>query len=161
MMDTQFQAIIPSPIGYIGIQTQGDYLISLTLLPMSGHTLRKPNDYFTLEVTAQINAYFVNPKFIFNIPVALNGTPFQKRVWANIQKVPSGAVSSYGELSSTLNSGPRAVANACAMNCLLLIIPCHRIVAKNGLGGFSGNRLGNYEDNLHIKRWLLKHEQSL
>ena len=160
-MQAQYQAIIPAPFGFLGITTSADYLTSLSLILDKNTNPQPPADAFSNGVVAQINAYFANPKHIFNIPIALNGTPFQKRVWSAIQKVSAGSVMSYSALAVAAYSGPRAVANACGANSLLLVIPCHRIVAKNGLGGFGGHGEGSSEANLNVKRWLLSHEQAL
>ena len=164
-MQARYQAIISAPFGFLGVNTSTDYLIGLSLILDKNTKPQQPTDAFSSGVVAQINAYFANPKHIFNIPVALNGTPFQKRVWSAIQQVSAGTIISYSALAAAANSGPRAVANACGANSLLLVIPCHRIVAKNGLGGFGG-REANISDsrceaNLNVKRWLLSHEQAL
>jgi methylated-DNA-[protein]-cysteine S-methyltransferase len=82
------------------------------------------------------------------------GTVFQQRVWQAIASIPLGQTRSYGQLAEQLNSGPRAVANACGANRIPLIIPCHRVLAKNGLGGFMQGK----KNGLNIKRWLLAHE---
>jgi methylated-DNA-[protein]-cysteine S-methyltransferase len=82
-------------------------------------------------------------------------TPFQKRVWQQLQKVKAGQVVSYKELAkrSGYPRAARAVGSACARNPILLVIPCHRVVAQTGLGGFSGG-------GLQIKRQLLHLESS-
>ena len=160
-MQPSYQAVIPAPFGFLGINTSADYLTGLSLIIDNNTTLKPPVDAFTSGIVAQINTYFVNPKHIFNIPIALLGTPFQKRVWAAISQVSAGHVITYSELAIAAHSGPRAVANACGANSLLLVIPCHRIVAKNGLGGFGGHGEGSSEENLNVKRWLLLHEKAL
>jgi methylated-DNA-[protein]-cysteine S-methyltransferase len=82
-------------------------------------------------------------------------TPFQQRVWQQLQKVKAGQVVSYKELAkrSGYPRAARAVGSACARNPILLVIPCHRVVAQTGLGGFSGG-------GLQIKRQLLHLESS-
>jgi methylated-DNA-[protein]-cysteine S-methyltransferase len=83
-----------------------------------------------------------------------HGTPYQQRVWQAISAIPRGQVLTYGDIAAQIGSGPRAVANACGANNIPLIVPCHRVVAKGGIGGFmQGNK-----DGLKIKKWLLKHE---
>src|SRR5690606_13303225 len=116
-----------------------------------------PDDTFVQYVASQISRYFHNPGAVLDIPIAVKGTPFQKRVWQAMTTVPVGTVITYGELATRVGSGPRAVANVCGANHVPLVIPCHRIVAKNGLGGFmQGDAQG-----LAIKTWLLKHEASI
>ena len=103
----------------------------------------------------QIYAYLRDPNFKFTVPVSIGGTLHQMTIWRLMQKIPRGKIITYGEAARVIKSAPRAVGQACGANPLPIIIPCHRIVAKNGLGGFKGGR----DDNaLAIKRWLLAHE---
>ena len=106
------------------------------------------------QMTQEIFAYLQRPHQAFSLPAQLAGSAFQNKVWLAIYGIPLGQTRTYSELATQLQSGPRAVANACGANRLPLLIPCHRVVAKNGLGGFMrGNKNG-----LAIKRWLLTHE---
>jgi methylated-DNA-[protein]-cysteine S-methyltransferase len=88
-------------------------------------------------------------------PLAPEGTPFQRRVWKELQRIPPGARLTYGELAERLKTAPRTVGGACRANPIPLLIPCHRVVAANGDGGFAGHTRGHW---LEIKRWLLEHE---
>jgi len=103
--------------------------------------------------------YLEKPNHPFNLakylPIeTLKGTDYQKRVWQAIVGIPVGQTISYTDIAITLHSSPRAVANACGANSLPILIPCHRVVAKHGIGGFMrGNA-----DGLIIKQWLLNHE---
>jgi methylated-DNA-[protein]-cysteine S-methyltransferase len=83
------------------------------------------------------------------------GTAFQQRVWQAMREIPLGETISYGALAKQLNSSARAVGNACRTNPIPIIIPCHRIVAKHGIGGFSGMIQGT---RITMKEWLLRHE---
>lgn len=107
------------------------------------------------QVEAQIKNYCHSSRNVFDLPVQLEGTDFQKKVWKALQKIPVGQVKTYGELAAELNTSPRAVGNACRRNPIPFIIPCHRVVSKTGIGGFSGATEGEY---LVIKRKLLRHE---
>lgn len=106
--------------------------------------------------------YWENPskkssqRALGNLPLNLEGTQYQKKVWKLLQQIPLGETASYGELSNLINSSPRAVAAACRANPVVLAVPCHRVVAKNGLGGFMGATEGEAVD---IKKWLIVHEQ--
>jgi len=106
------------------------------------------------QITQEILAYLQQPHQAFSLPAELAGSAFQQKVWLAILAIPLGQTRSYSELAAQLNSGPRAVANACGANRLPLLIPCHRVVAKNGLGGF----MRGDKNGLSIKRWLLAHE---
>jgi len=80
------------------------------------------------------------------------GTPFQKRVWKEMQNIPPGQVKTYGDIAKTLKSSPRAVGTACGANPIPILIPCHRVVGQNALGGYSG------DGGLHTKTDLLRLE---
>ena len=87
----------------------------------------------------QLNEYFNGQRQDFLLPLAPRGTPFQRRVWNGICDIPYAEVKSYGDLSTKLNTGARAVGTACARNPIPIIIPCHRVVGSNGaLTGYSG-----------------------
>ena len=87
----------------------------------------------------QLNDYFNGQRQDFLLPLAPRGTPFQRRVWNGICDIPYAEVKSYGDLSTKLNTGARAVGTACARNPIPIIIPCHRVVGSNAaLTGYSG-----------------------
>lgn len=90
-----------------------------------------------------------------NIPLDIEGTEFQKKVWSAIRKIPYGSTVTYSELASCIGSpnSVRAVANACATNPVPLIVPCHRVIRKNG-------ELGGYRLGLDRKKKILEHENS-
>ncbi|VAW59333.1 Methylated-DNA--protein-cysteine methyltransferase [hydrothermal vent metagenome] len=112
-------------------------------------------DMILRETLAQIGRYQQASTFVFELPLDLQGTDFQRRVWSALQQIPAGQTRTYGELARTLQSSPRAVGNACRKNPLPLIVPCHRVVSAQGIGGFAGQRTGQKVD---IKEQLLRHE---
>lgn len=154
-MDMNFDAVIPAPFGAIGIQAKDDFLIRLELLP-EPCTARQSPDVFVQGIVSQVRAYLQNPQAALNTSIAVKGTFFQKRVWQAIAAIPCGQTLSYGELAERVSSGPRAVANVCGANQVPLFIPCHRVVAKGGLGGF----MRGDERGLAVKKWLLAHEKN-
>lgn len=148
-----FDAVVSVPFGAVGIRTEEDFLIGLRMTTenLDGFTA---DDAFVQYVVSRIKQYFRDPGTTLDIPLAIRGTPYQKRVWQEMARIPAGEVVTYGELAVRVGSGARAVANVCGANHIPLVIPCHRVVAKNGLGGFMrGDKQG-----LNIKRWLLQHE---
>ena len=148
----QFDAIIDAPFGAVGFLTHGEQ-ISIELLTEK-HALKPAENKTVQTIAKQITAYFNHVNHDFKLPVHQHGTPFQQRVWQAISAIPCGQVLTYSQLAAQIGSGPRAVANACGANNLPLIVPCHRVVAQNGIGGFmQGNPNG-----LKVKKWLLKHE---
>ena len=148
----QYDAILTVPFGAIGIAVQGVQVVVELLTEK--HAPKPAQHKMAVKVAVQIEAYFRNAYNDFNLPIVYKGTPFQRRVWQAISAIPCGRVLTYGEIAAQIGSGPRAVANACGANHLPLIIPCHRVVAKNGLGGY----MRGQTDGLKIKRWLLQHE---
>jgi methylated-DNA-[protein]-cysteine S-methyltransferase len=78
-------------------------------------------------------------------------------VWQRLREIPAGRTLSYGVLARELGTSARAVGGACRANPVPLAIPCHRVVAATGLGGYSGARGGDW---LEKKRWLLRHEEA-
>ena len=151
-----FSAVVPAPFGAIGVRTAGGLLQELVYLPPS-HAPQDPADALAEQAAAQLARYFAEPDFRFDLPLATVGTGFQQRVWSAIAAIPRGTVRTYGDIARLLASAPRAVGQACGANWFPLVVPCHRVIAAGGLGGFS-----NSDDaagfHLGVKRWLLAHE---
>lgn len=155
-MENFYDAIIPAPFGAVGIRAQDDFLVGVDLIPDAMQEKQSAQP-FVQSIVSQIRQYLGNPKTTLNIPYAIKGTHFQRRVWQAIADIPSGKTLSYGELAQKVGSGPRAVANVCGANQVPLFIPCHRVVGKTGIGGFmQGNKNG-----LAVKKWLLEHEKGI
>ena len=151
-----YNAVIVAPFGRVGIVVRDDRLADASFLS-ERIELKAPVTVFERRICRQLRAYFSNPRISFDAPLLLGGTPFQQRVWKMLRRIPAGRVLSYGELASRLHTSPRAVGNACRANRIPIIIPCHRVVAANGAGGFMGKKSGNA---LRLKRWLLEHERA-
>ena len=114
-----------------------------------------PVDPLLQAASEQLQAYSISSEQILDLPLAPVGTEFQQRVWAVLRNIPAGSVRTYGDIASELDSSPRAVGNACRANPIPLFIPCHRVVAKSGIGGFAGKTDGL---NMTLKVALLRHE---
>lgn len=154
-IQNKYQAIITAPFGVLGIGCADDALTRIEFL--APNTLpQAPSSPFAQAVCKQLAAYFDDPDFHFNLPLKLNGTAHQGKVWQAMCAIPRGQTRQYGELAREMASSARAVGQACGANPIPIIIPCHRVVSKAGMGGFAHQRDG-YE--LDIKRWLLTHEQ--
>lgn len=149
------QAVIATPFGRIGLRAEGDHLSQVDFLVASAEIIPATHPLLR-EAERQIAAYFKEPQFVFDLPYELNGTPHQLKVWQAIAAIPSGEVVSYAAIAKQIASAPRAIGGACGRNPIPVVIPCHRVVAAKGLGGFNANRNGL--DWLPIKRWLLQHE---
>lgn len=154
-MTLDYQAVISAPFGALGIRTQGQRLTAIDFLPEEA-PLRAPGEPFAARVVEEIEAYLRDPRHLFALPLEPGGTPYQQRVWRALARIPAGSVITYGELARLLGSSPRAVGQACGANPVPLVIPCHRVVARTGPGGFMNCTAGSA---LAIKQWLLKHER--
>lgn len=107
------------------------------------------------EAKRQLDGYFDRKLKKFDLPLVPSGSDFNKRVWEAMCRIPYGQVARYSDLARETSSGPRAVGTACGKNPLPIFIPCHRVVAANGIGGYSGGQ------GLPTKRALLRLEGSL
>jgi methylated-DNA-[protein]-cysteine S-methyltransferase len=108
------------------------------------------------DIVQQLCQYSEQAHNNWSIGLPESGTTFQQRVWGYLQTIPMGTTQSYGEVAKALNSSARAVGNACRANPYLLIVPCHRVVKCNNIGGFGGKIDG---EAIAIKQWLLAHER--
>jgi len=150
-----YQAKLSVPFGVLGIRCTDDVLTGIEFLPcLTAPQL--PSNAFAQQVCEQLSSYLGDPDFRFSLPFALYGTVHQNKVWQAMGSIPRGETRSYGELAAELRSGAQAVGQACGANPIPVIIPCHRVVGKSGLGGFMHHAGGK---PLDIKRWLLAHEQ--
>ena len=149
-----YRAVIATPLGRIGIHMAGGAVSTLDYLP-ADMPEQTPTDAATRTVVEQLEAYFRDPHRRFTVPLMLAGSVFQRRVWSALQTIPAGTALTYGELARQLDTAARAVGGACRSNPIPILVPCHRVVARQGLGGYAGEVGG---DSLGIKRWLLQHE---
>jgi len=158
-----FSAIVGAPFGAIGIRTErhGEQHRVRELVYLPPHYQEKaPLDPVAEQAASQVTRYFEDADFRFDLPLLDAGSEFQRRVWELIVAIPRGSVRTYGQLAKLLESHPRAVGQACGANWFPLVIPCHRVTAAGGLGGFSNT---DDENGFHlsVKRWLLRHEGAL
>lgn len=161
MAERVTQRIIASPVGNLLLRADQDHLLALDFT-------QKPLDLGVVhaildEAEGQLRDYFAGRRQVFDLPLALTGTPFQERVWQALRTIPYGQVISYSQLAQKIQQPKalRAVGSANGKNPLAIIIPCHRVIAKDGgLGGFSGGltikeKLLSLE-GITIKRWTQK-----
>jgi methylated-DNA-[protein]-cysteine S-methyltransferase len=151
-----FSAIIEAPFGAIGIRIDAGAVRELVYLPPQFEE-KAPVNQLSERGADQVRRYLNDPDFRFDLPLAEAGTAFQRRVWDAISAIPRGEVLTYGQVARQIRSAPRAVGQACGANWFPLVIPCHRVTASSGLGGFAGHGdAGGF--HLGVKRWLLAHE---
>lgn len=152
-----------TPIGVINVTLENDHITGLEMNQIATDSIRasKRVTYdpryrgIRKRLGEQLKRYFAMPQAGFDLPMQQQGTPYQQRVWRALQSIPPGRTMTYGQLAKRMHSSPRAIGNACRQNSLPLLVPCHRVVAAKGLGGFAGETAG---PRLALKRWLLQHE---
>ena len=149
-----YDALINAPFGAIAISLHTNQLaIELLTESPSDNNFQSAHP-IVAKAYQQITQYLQQPNTQLKLPIQPHGSVYQQRVWQAIAEIPLGQTRTYGQLARQIDSGPRAVANACGANQLTLIIPCHRVVAQNGIGGFMQSK----PNGLLVKKWLLKHE---
>jgi methylated-DNA-[protein]-cysteine S-methyltransferase len=147
------RTIVESPIGRLGLEARGPALVRVWF-GAEGSADRRPDSDVLLETVRQLEAYWARRLRQFDVPLAPEGTPFQRDVWAALQTIPFGETWSYAELARRIGrpAAIRAVGAANGRNPIPILIPCHRVIGSNGaLVGFGGG--------LGIKRALLDIER--
>ncbi|MDG2268216.1 MAG: methylated-DNA--[protein]-cysteine S-methyltransferase [Alphaproteobacteria bacterium] len=145
------QLIFKSKFGNIRITSEEEKIVHIEF---TNNNLINSNSNILNITKNQIEEYLLNNRKKFSINISLNGTDFQHRVWEQIKLIPYGKHTTYLKIAKILKTSPRAIGNACGKNPILLIIPCHRVIASNGnLTGFSA--LGG----INTKKHLLDHEK--
>lgn len=156
----QYRYEYGSPLGTITLTASDQGLTSLSLpeykydIPVSDEEVidRKPFE----SIVSQLDRYFAGEAVEFDVPLDLLGTAFQCEVWEALKSIPPGETRSYGELAKHVGrpKASRAVGAANGQNPIAIIVPCHRVIGKNG-------KLTGYAGGLEAKAWLLKHEQAM
>lgn len=149
-----YDAIIEFPKMKVAVRTREERVAEICYLPPTVAT-RSPSNALAARAAQQLEEYRDDPNTRFDLPLLIEGTEFQRQLWDALCEIPRGKTLTYGELARRLGVEPRAVGQACGDNRLPIVIPCHRVVAADGIGGF-GHATGGYL--LEAKRWLLMHE---
>jgi methylated-DNA-[protein]-cysteine S-methyltransferase len=142
---------IESPVGALTI-TENDGAITRLAWGRAAESTETP---LLRRAARQLEAYFAGRQRDFDLPLAPQGTAHQRRVWRAMVEIPFGQTESYGSIAGRLGSAAQAVGQACGANPIPVIVPCHRVVAAGGLGGFSGGA------GVATKEILLAHEAGL
>lgn len=154
------EARLPAPFGHVRIATADHGRIAGIELSAEPAKRERP-DGFPAKLLGPFEAYLAGEADRPEVPTEPGlGTSFQRAVWTALPGIPAGETLTYGELAHRIGrpSAARAVGNALARNPLPLVWPCHRVTARDGLGGFGGAPEGSGDEALAIKRWLLTHE---
>ncbi len=142
---------IESPLGIMELRASEQGVTQVIFSGRTENTIK--TSVITDACKQQLIEYFNGQRTIFDLPLAPQGTTFQQSVWAFLTQIPFGKTLSYGDIANMLNNGKavRAVGGANGRNPISLIVPCHRVIGKNG-------SLTGYAGGIERKLWLLKHE---
>jgi methylated-DNA-[protein]-cysteine S-methyltransferase len=137
-----FTMPMDTPVGHLVLESDGDVLIGIWLPSQATTTRGDGHDAPPVlkDTATQLEEYFAGERTEFDLRMELDGTPFQREVWAELSRIPYGETISYGELARRVGrpNGPRALAQANGRNPIAIIVPCHRVLASNGIGGYGG-----------------------
>lgn len=154
MTPDTYTMTVSSPIGALVLGSDGEALNSLLLPSPERATPRDSRDVPPVLVDAgtQLAEYFAGERKVFELPTRLAGTAFQRAVWAELARIPYGTAITYGELARRVGrpTSYRAVGQANGRNPVPIVVPCHRVVASDGIGGYGGG--------IDAKRVLLRVE---
>lgn len=149
-----FDGIVPAPFGALGVRMAGGRLVELVFLESGVAHISAP----ICAVADALAAYFERGRdssCLETLSVSLHGSPFRQRVWMALRAIPVGETMTYGALARQIGSSARAVGQALGDNPIPIVVPCHRVVGAQGLGGFMHTEACF---PLAVKRWLLTHE---
>jgi methylated-DNA-[protein]-cysteine S-methyltransferase len=149
-----WDAVIGFPKMKVAVETREGRVAGIRYLPPVAPEVA-PRNALAERATRQLERYREDPDTVFDLPLLVEGTQLQKAVWQAMRAIPRGRTRTYGDLARELGGEARAVGQACGDNRLPIVIPCHRVVAAQGIGGF-GHSTGGYL--IEAKRWLLLHE---
>ncbi len=149
-----FDVIVEFPKMKVAVTTRDEKVVEIRYLPPGVET-KAPLNALAALTARQLERYRAAPDTLFDLPLLVEGSPLQRGVWEAMCAIPRGRTRTYGELARELGADARAIGQACGDNRLPIVIPCHRVVAADGIGGF-GHSSGGYL--LEAKRWLLMHE---
>ncbi|MCF7697790.1 methylated-DNA--[protein]-cysteine S-methyltransferase [Loktanella sp. M215] len=138
-------SLYDSPLGPLGADASDDGIIRLCWGP--GTLTYGP---LADRLGTELAAYFAGTLTRFTVPLCITGTPFQRAFLTALTDIPYGETRTYGDLAATLGVSAQAIGQACGANPIPIVIPCHRVLGAQGLGGFSGPR--GIEDKVALLR---------
>lgn len=147
--------IYNSPLGKLLIEAVDDHITMITN-DIDERIDKAEDDNKLLEETKrQLDEYFAGKRKTFTLPLVFNGTKYRKTVWEELLKIPYGTTISYSELAAAIGNdkGARSVGMACSENNIMIVVPCHRVIGKNG-------KLTGYSGGIEIKKQLLELENN-
>ena len=149
-----YDVVIDFPKFKVGVKTRDERVVEIKYLPSSVESFPARNP-LAARAAEQLERYRDDPDAAFDLPLLIEGSDLQRGVWDRMCAIPRGRTRTYGELARELGADARAIGQCCGDNRLPIVIPCHRVVAADGIDGF-GHATSGYL--LEAKRWLLMHE---
>ena len=145
--------VMDSPIGELVLTAQEGRLCGVRLRNMGENVPQMPQDRVLEEAERQIREYFAGLRRTFDLPLQMNGSGFDCAVWTHLLEIPFAQIQSYGQIAGALGmpKAARAVGGACSRNPLLIVVPCHRVIAASG-------KLTGFAAGMQAKKTLLEHE---
>ena len=160
---TLHRLLLTSPVGPLLVEHDGQAVRAIHYWPQGAHppagTRVEPtrDDALGWKVAQQLREYFAGARRDFDLPLAPEGTGFRKKVWAALRAIPYGETRTYADVADMVECrAARAVGQANRHNPIPIVVPCHRVLATGGIGGYAGD--GPEGKNVDVKRWLLRHE---
>ncbi|HRN37967.1 MAG TPA: methylated-DNA--[protein]-cysteine S-methyltransferase, partial [Flavobacteriales bacterium] len=146
----QYLAAVNTPIGKLWVESDGELITRVTFNnPGRGRHSKQPR--VLQEAVIQLRAYFAGTRKKFDLPLYWVGSPYRRQIWKRLGQIRFGQASTYAALAAMAGGSARSVGQACAVNPLLIVVPCHRAMGSDGL-------LTGYAGGLWRKKWLLQHE---
>lgn len=143
-------ATVKTPLGQLGLVEQNGVI---TRLLWQAEDQGSPTALLN-KACRQLAGYFEDPTGGFDLELRIEGSDFQRRICAVMLAIPLGETRTYGQIAEEIGASAQAVGNACGANPIPVIIPCHRVLGADTLGGFSGLC------GVETKVWLLRHEKA-
>jgi methylated-DNA-[protein]-cysteine S-methyltransferase len=150
-----FYSFLQTPIGIIEIKANDKSILAITFLDNESIDDMHTENKISLLAKQQLQDYFEKKYVDFDLPLDISATSFQQKVWKQLQTIPFGRTISYLQLAKDLGDAKciRAAASANGKNPFAIVIPCHRVIGKDG-------SLTGYAGGLWRKQWLLEHENA-
>jgi methylated-DNA-[protein]-cysteine S-methyltransferase len=158
MTSTTCYSTIDSPLGELFVQGDGQFITGLFMPQHKGWLGPEASWQYSeapfAAVREQLAEYFAGARREFDVPLKLTGTPFQRRVWQELGRIPFGTTTTYARLAGRVGhpKASRAVGHANSRNPVSILVPCHRVIGADGA-------LTGYAGGVEKKRWLLALEQ--
>ena len=155
-MESTFISYLQTPIGELEIIADENSVLSVTFNDVKSKKTNVNENEISIKCKQQLQEYFNESRKIFELTLNFNGTDFQNKVWTELQNISIGKTISYLQLAKNLGDAKciRAAASANGKNPFAIVIPCHRVIGKDG-------SLTGYAGGLWRKQWLLEHENNI